>query len=204
MKVVTTHSDTIEPELYQKAIAFVNALSDLDPKNPALKNMGEDEEAGLLYNIKHKIRWTKDEGQISFLMSDSDDIVGVSCVEKTKYPYVAIGGIRTWVLKEYRTKDVVSNKLLDSNLAWAIQNRMAGMMMTFNDYNRWIYDGVKRKVRGKAPGVASIWSDWWNDCIALDRPLKVRYVVQWCVIKPTGLYDLPTLRKVIEELDDFC
>lgn len=204
MKVVTTYSDTIEPELYDEVVGFVNQITELsNEKNPAISNMGLDNESGLLYNIKNKIRWTKALGQISFLKDDDGTIVGVSCVESTKYPLIAIGGIRTWVLKEYRLKNVVSQVLLDSNLKWAETNGMAGMMLTFNNYNKWIYDGIRRKVRGKSPGVGSIWSDWWNDCIAIDRPLRVRYVSQWCVVKPTGLHDIPTLRTVIEDLNDF-
>lgn len=204
MNIVTTHSDTIDPILYNEIDGFVSRIqSSSHEKNPALANMGDNTDSGLLYNIKNKIRWTSDQGQISLLKNDDNLIVGISCVEATKYPMISIGGIRTWVLKEYRTQNVVSNMLLDSNLTWSIENNMAGMMLTFNDYNRWIYEGVKRKIRGKSPGLASVWSDWWNDCIAIDRPLKVRYVLQWCVVKPTGLCELSELRGLIEELDDF-
>jgi len=203
MKVVTTYSDTIEPELYDEVVGFVNQITELsNEKNPAISNMGLDNESGLLYNIKNKIRWTKALGQISFLKDDDGTIVGVSCVESTKYPLIAIGGIRTWVLKEYRLKNVVSQVLLYSNLKWAETNGMAGMMLTFNNYNKWIYDGIRRKVRGKSPGVGSIWSDWWNDCIVVENTIRVRYVDQWCVIKPTGNCTTEELNKMIGSIND--
>jgi len=201
MKIVTTCSDTISPDLYNKALTFVQGIVAENPKSPAIHNMGLDSSAGFLWNVEHKSRWTEGKGEITFLMSDAGDIVGLSCVETSKQELLSIGGIRTWVLKPYRGKNVISNMLLESNLEWTKNNNMAGMLLTFNDYNRWIYEGIRRKTAGKAAGVASVWSDWWNDCIVIPRPLKVRFVNQWCVLKPTGMHDQELIEEIIRGLD---
>jgi hypothetical protein len=201
MKIVTTHSDTIDPALYAKAVSFVQGIAADNPNSPAIVNMGLDSKSGLLWNISSKSRWTEEKGEIAFLLNETDDIVGVSCVERTSQSMLAIGGIRTWVLKPYRGKNVISNMMLNSNLDWAVSKEMAGMLLTFNDYNRWIYDGIRRKVNGKAAGMANIWSDWWNDCLVLDRPIKVRNVNQWCVVKPTGMQEVSVLNSIMEGLD---
>jgi hypothetical protein len=201
MKIVTTSSDTIEPALYNLLVRFVQQIILDNPKIPASKNMGLDSESGLLWNIENKKRWTSEKGEIAILLNDQEEVVGVSCVERTEQSLLSIGGIRTWVLKPYRGKNVVSNMLLGSNLEWSTQNDMAGMMLTFNDYNKWIYDGIKKKTSGKAPGLDKIWSDWWDDCIVMSRPIKVRYVNQWCVIKPTGRHSPDILKSLMEGLD---
>jgi hypothetical protein len=205
MKVVTTHSDTIDPELYNKAVSFVQDLAkDNDNKirTLALVNMGLESSSGLLWNIANKARWTKEQGEIALLFSDTDEIVGVSCVERSIKTGISIGGIRTWVLPEYRNKNVVTNMLLNSNLEWSTANDMYGMLLTFNSYNKWIYTGIKRKANGQGAGLAKIWSDWWNDCIIIDRPLKIRYVDQWCVAKPTGKCEPSVLKTMLDEIDD--
>jgi len=201
MKIVTTSSDTIDPALYNLLVRFVQQIILDNPKIPASKNMGLDSESGLLWNIENKKRWTADKGEIAILINDQEEVVGVSCVEKTEQALLSIGGIRTWVLKPYRGKNVVSNMLLGSNLEWSTQNDMAGMMLTFNDYNKWIYDGIKRKVSGSAPGLDKIWSNWWDDCVVIARPIKVRFVNQWCVIKPTGRHSVDILKSLTEGLD---
>lgn len=188
MKVITTNSDDIEPALYLKAVSFVQNIVAENPKSPAIINMGLDTSAGMLWNISNKTRWKKETGEIAFLLSSSDEIVGVSCVENSPVRLLSIGGIRTWVLKPYRPKNVITNFLLESNLEYSRSKNMAGMVLTFNDYNRWIYDGIKRKTSGRAVSVGAIWSDWWNDCIVIAKPVKVRNINQWCVIKPTGMH----------------
>lgn len=204
MKVVTTTSDDIDPILYQKAVSFVQSIVSENPQSPAIINMGLDTSAGMLWNITNKTRWTAKKGEISFLLSQSDEIVGVSCVEKSTNPLLSIGGIRTWVLKPYRPKNVITNFLLESNLEYTREHNMAGMVLTFNDYNRWIYDGIKRKTSGRAVSVGAIWSDWWNDCIVIAKPVKIRNINQWCVIKPTGLHEqtLPDLVGGIDAISE--
>ena len=201
MKIVTTCSDTIDPALYTKAVSFVQDIIRDDPRSPAVINMGLDSKAGLLWNISSKSRWTQNKGEIAFLLNEAEDIVGVSCVERTAQAMLAIGGIRTWVLKPYRGKNVISGMMLNSNLDWAANNQMAGMLMSFNEYNRWIYEGIRRKVNGKGAGLAKIWSNWWDDCLIVERPIKIRHTNQWCVIKPTGMQDESVLRDIMGGLD---
>lgn len=202
MQIITTHSDTIEPELYAKLLKFVQDIAREDQRGLVIKNMGLDSSAGLLFNIERKWRWKQEQGEIALLVTGTDDtIIGVSCVEHSPIEPLSIGGIRSWVTKPYRSKNVITNMLLQSNVDWSIANGKMGMMMTFNDYNRWIYEGIRKKVSGRGAGLAGIWSSWWDDCLPIDHQLVVRGVKQWCVIKPTGLTGESALKSMMENLD---
>lgn len=146
---------------------------------PAAVNMGWNSPAGLLYNIKHKLRWRSDQGLIVLVMDDNKP-VAISCVE---YPEQqdswAIGGIRTWITPAYRSKQV-AKVFLTIHYDWAKSRGCRFLLLTFNEYNRSAWHAIKNpKYRS-----AANWSDWWDDCLAVDQPLVIRNTLQWCVIKP--------------------
>lgn len=172
--------NSIEP-LYKEFLAEI--ASD---KLPALVNMGYDGPAGLAYLAKNNIRWTHGCGRIDFLL-DNNKIVGISAVEIS--PNSAIfssGGNRCWLLPKYRSNNEITKYLLASNLQWSKDFGCIGMILTFNDYNKWIYNTVKKRVAGKAGALGTVWSDWWNDCIPFERQLNVHYTPQWAIVKPIG------------------
>lgn len=185
-------SDTITPNQLKKIERFI--ADTVDPGEPAAGNMGRDNPAGLLYNIDHKLRWCVDQGAI-FLIYDNSEPVAISCVE---YPentdQFAIGGIRTWIKRSHRATQI-AGYFLDLHCRWARHENCAFMLITFNDYNRAGYLGVRRgpKFR-KAAG----WSTWWDDCVALEQPLNIRNTEQWCVIKPIYSDDTASNIKVLE------
>ncbi len=153
---------------------------------PALANMGYDEPAGLGHIAKNKIRWTSGLGQIDFLV-DEGKIVGVSAVEISSTSSVfSSGGNRCWLLPKYRGNNEITKYLLASNLQWAKEQNHVGMILTFNNYNKWIYDTVKKRIAGRSSALGTVWSNWWNDCIPFDRQLNIHYTPQWAIVKPIG------------------
>lgn len=176
------YSDDITDSQFHKLQQFVKgqqALSD----HPAIKNM-DNSINGLLHNIETKDRWTKTDGEISIL-NHSDTVIGVSAVEFSNlHPNLSIGGIRCWLDPNFRNDQLVTTYLLNSNLEWSKNNGMWAMMLTFNDYNKTIYDGIKRKSIGKSIAIGNIWSNWWDDVLVIEKQLYIRYTQQWCVLKP--------------------
>jgi hypothetical protein len=170
-----------------------------DTESPAWANMGEDTSSGLLFLVKNKKRWTKDSGQLTFLYDkDVESIVGVSGVEDCPlHSDIGSGGNRCWVLPAYRGDHTVSRYLLTSNLEWCRQNNKVGMLLTFNDYNKTIYDIIVRFSQGKGSALGSIWSDWWADCIPLENKIRLHNTPQWAVIKP-----LETADDILPIIDD--
>lgn len=165
--------------LYQEFLAEIAS----DPL-PAMVNMGYDFPAGLGYIVNNKSRWTRETGQIDLLL-DSGRIVGVSAVETSSLSSVfGSGGNRCWLLPKYRVHNEITKYLLSSNLQWCQDHNHVGMILTFNDYNKWIYTTIKKRIRGQAGALGPVWSTWWNDCVPFERQLNVFNTPQWAVVKP--------------------
>ena len=173
----TNSSDTITDIELANIAEFVAEAE--KSQEPAATNMGWNEPAGLLYNIKNQLRWKTNQGKI-VLVLDHDKPVAISCVEYPEHDYTwAIGGIRTWITPQYRARKV-AKVFLNVHYNWARSRGCKFLVITFNDYNRSAWHAVKNpKYRSTAN-----WSDWWDNCVAVDQPLIIRHVPQWCIIKP--------------------
>ena len=177
-------SDSITETQYQSLCRFIEHELATTPLHPASSNMDHTAPAGFLFNLEKKLRWTSTHGEISMLVYDNT-IVGVSCVEVSEiHPLLAVGGIRCWINKKHRLHNQPTVHLLSANLQWAEKNQMHAMMLTFNDYNKIIYDSIKRKSQHKGAGLSKIWSNWWNNCLPIDYPIMIKNTKQWCILKP--------------------
>ena len=177
------HFSSIE-QLYKDFLAEINK----DPL-PALVNMGYEFPAGLGYLVNNKSRWTEKTGQIDLLL-DNGRIVGISAVETSSLSSVfGSGGNRCWLLPKYRVHNEITKYLLSSNLEWCTTQQHVGMILTFNDYNKWIYTTIKKRAVGQAGALGPVWSNWWNDCIPFERQLNVFNTPQWAVVKPIASTD---------------
>lgn len=186
---------TTAEEFGEHAAAYKSFLKRIrqESTNPdLLSNMGEDAPGGFLYLIHPSRgparRWNRGQGQIALLYDEIlGSIVGISAVENN-YLSEALGsgGNRCWLQKQYRLQREVTRFLLSSNLAWCTDQGKAGMMLTFNDYNREIYEIIAKKSTSRAASLSGAWSDWWDDCIAIQTPILFHHVQQWAVIKPVA------------------
>lgn len=194
-----TYSDMIPAELFDELRQFLFEQSRDHADHPALSNMLDDQPWGFLSLIGKKERWRSDQGEVSILRY-KQRIVGVSCVEHGElHGDLSIGGIRCWLDSSHRTRNLMSIFLLDRNLEWSRRQGKLGMLLTFNQYNKWLYDAASRISRGRAGGVGNVWSGWWKDTIPIDRPINVRNVRQWCLCKP--IHDGTELRSAMNELE---
>ena len=152
--------------------------------SPAAVNMGEADNVGFLFSVNHLKRWTNHTGQIA-LLYDNQNIVGVSAVE-TLYinTLLGSGGNRCWLLPDYRSNNEITTYLLNSNFNWCKQSGKAGMVLTFNDHNKWIYDTIKKLSTNSGATLGTVWSKWWDDCIALPHRIRYFNTRQWAIIKP--------------------
>ena len=200
MNLSVIHTCAEDFENYEsKYNSFLKQIADSD--SPALVNMGHDAPAGLVYLTKKQARWTKKTGEIALLYDDDiGSIVGVSAVEhSTLSDKLGSGGNRCWVLPQYRKNNEVTRFLLTGNLQWCTQQHKAGMLLTFNEYNKWIYDTIAKLSSGKGAAFGTVWSDWWDDCLVLPRKVNLFDTPQWAIVKP--LANKPEVLKVIEEVN---
>lgn len=198
LRVELAYSDDIEPFLkdYQVFLDRI-ALSDA----PALSNMGYDPPAGLMYIAQKNLRWFQGQGHIAFLY-DKNQIVGVSCVEhSTLHVELGSGGNRCWLLQDYRSNNEVSKYLLASNLDWCKEKSKKGMLLSFNNYNKWIYNTIARISSGQGRPLGRVWSNWWDNCVILPRMIRLFNTPQWAVIKPVSNNYIVDLDEMVLEID---
>jgi len=192
LTVVRTHSEEfIKYEADYRV--FLDVISNTNEE--AFENMGDNAPSGFLYIVKNNWRWTKDSGQISLLYSGTN-IVGVSAVEQSTLSD-RIGSVgRHWISSAYRGKySDGSMALLESGIQWCKDNGKAGMVITFNDYNKPLFDLISREKKGPYPR----WNDWWADWIPLPRVVLVLGVLQWALLKP--LIPVNELLPILSEID---
>ena len=177
--VETYNSDTIQPIQYQRIKEYVE-MECTKSNHSAVSNMLAWDTSGLLFNIEHKLRWRTDQGKI-YLFVDNQTIITISCIEFPENTKDwAIGGSRTWVSAEYRNKHMPST-ILKEQSKWAYINNCDFMLLTFNQYNKSAYTSFCYGPRARKKAG---WTDWWDDCIAVPNPVKIRHTDQWCIIKP--------------------
>lgn len=165
-------------------LVFLKKIAQMN--SPAFDNMGSTSPAGFLYLVDNLKRWTTDAGQISLLFDDVEEsLVGICAVENCYISNeLSSGGNRCWLLPSYRQNNEMSKYLLKSDLEWSMTQNKAGMLLTFNDYNTWIYDTIVKLSTNTGATLGTVWSDWWSDCIALPRKIRLHNTPQWAVIKP--------------------
>ena len=177
--VETYNSDTIQPIQYQRIKEYIE-LECTKSNHSAVSNMLSWDTSGLLYNINYKLRWRTDQGQI-YLFVDNQQIITISCIEfpENSKEWV-IGGSRTWVSSDYRNKHMPST-ILKEQSKWAYTNNCDFMLLTFNQYNKSAYTSFCHGPRARKKAG---WTNWWDDCVAVPNPVKIRHTDQWCIIKP--------------------
>jgi hypothetical protein len=195
--VKTTNADEFK-EYRSDYIVFLKKIAHL--KSPAFFNMGPQMPMGFLHLVDNLKRWRQDTGQIALLYDDvSGSLVGISAVEHCLLsPDLSSGGNRCWILPKYRQNNEITKYLLKSNLDWTRAQNKAGMLLTFNEYNKWIYDTVVKLSTNTGATLGTVWSDWWDDCNALPRMIRLHNTPQWAIIKPI---DKIRCESMIEELD---
>ena len=179
----TFNGNTISDKQRRDLGEFVDQQAQLDPDDHSISNMGNQSPSGLLWNLDSGSRW-KDDGEVN-IVRYLGKVVAVCCVEGSElHPRLGIGGIRCWIDHRHRSSHLPSRFMLPSNLSWCLRNGKWGMMMSFNDHNKILYDAICRSASGRSPSVGNGWSDWWKDCIIIRDRLIIRNTLQWCVIKP--------------------
>lgn len=184
--------------------SFLRTIAAENQNPQALSNMTDKGPSGLLFLIRpereHYRRWTLGNGEIALLYDRlTGSIVGISAVEHNPlHDSLSSGGNRCWLRRDYRSNNEVSRFLLASNLEWSRKNRKQGMMLTFNDHNKGIYDAIVNRTQGRGKSIANVWSDWWNDCLPVADKIVLHGVAQWAVIKPIS--DTETLKNTIDRL----
>lgn len=158
-RLETITSETVTPQIERDLTAFC-ADAVRDQKHPVQNWSGTDWEnspASLLYCLKEERRFAEDRGRLH-LLYHGDRLIALNGVYRSDFhPAVFIGGVRTFTLPEYRTRDVFergtfphSDHVFPVQLAWARSQGAKMFWLTFNDHNLWLAQWGLRIGTGKA------------------------------------------------------
>lgn len=155
---------------------------------PASKNMTSAgwrlNSASLLYLLYEEKRFDPPNGKL-FVVYDNNQIVAVSGVYISDFnKYVAIGGVRTWTRKEYRTKYLHGKYLIPAQIEWAKAADMKMFALTFNDYNEWLPKFISRGKKGKATSFGLGFCETYKDFVPHDTKLTIKNVEQYVLKMP--------------------
>jgi hypothetical protein len=133
------------------------------------------------YLIYCSDRFRNNQGDMFVLLDNNDNICALSGINISEFDnFVALGGVRTWLNKEFRGKFVVGRYLLPAQLQWAKTNNLKTVALTFNDYNRRLVSCFKRSGFGIAKK-RNIDSMFYNGHHYVDFPVNINYTKQWVV-----------------------
>lgn len=117
----------------------------------------------------------------TFVQVVDDQIVSVSSVYISDFdPYVSVGGVRSWVIPEFRGQFQIGRHLLPRQLAWAKSKQSKIVMLTFNDYNKRLIPYFERTGFGikKNRNPNSL---FFNGLHKVDFPIEVQHTKQWAI-----------------------
>jgi hypothetical protein len=138
--------------------------------------------ASLLYILLKGKRFHFNNGLFTCLY-DNDQLVAVSGCYRSEFDKdVIIGGVRAWVIPQYRAKYVQSNYLLKTQKEWTMENNAKAFALTFDDYNLKLMQIITRdgKYETKAvKGVGHTRPDFYNSFIKLPEKIIIQNTPQW-------------------------
>lgn len=151
---------------------------------PAHTNMWDDNwqtnDNTLLYHLFISKRLCSETGE-TFVLKKDDNIIAVSSIYVSPFDSkVAIGGVRSWVINEYRGKFMIGRYLLPLQLAWAKNKNLKIIALTFNEYNHKLINYFKRSGFGikKNRNPNSL---FYNGLHEVGFPINLQYTKQWAI-----------------------
>ena len=153
-------------------------------EDPAHVNMyhknWEDHPETLPYLVFISHRFAKGNGEFFVLLED-EKIIGISGIHISAFDKnVALGGVRTWLPKKYRGKFLVGRYLLPRQLAWAKQQHLKTIALTFNEYNKNLIPYFTRTgvsiSKKRNPN-----SMFYKGVNVVNFPCNIQYTKQWII-----------------------
>lgn len=165
---------------------FVDFLESIrhEKDQPAYINMipGNSKNT-LLYILDNTSRF-KINGMFQILYNDTD-IVGCSGAYQASFSQdICILGVRTWIRKDYRNKNIARDYLLPNEKKWAMKKGYKCVVLTFNDYNKNLLHLWFRSRLGKVTPKREQYHFGFNGVHTLDFAVNIQYTKQYIIYEP--------------------
>lgn len=190
LKIVEVHSDSVTKEQVDQIIQFCKEALD-ENKHAARENMQVDgwetKPSSLLYLLLIEKRFSEAKGGLQLLFLN-EKIVAVSGYYSSDFdPNIYFIGVRSWVLKEHRFNLLIANWLLPFQLNEVQKRRGHTAAISFNDSTKSFGKLIERSNRNSDTAIKFFFGekypDIYRDMIFWDKPLRIKNVKQWVLIK---------------------
>lgn len=105
---------------------------------------------------------------------------------------IAIGGVRTWVVKEYRNDSILREYLLPAHKAWCQDRNIDIVALTFNEYNKNLPQVFKRRRLGESKERITTREPkhlFYSGLIEVPFAMSIQYTKQWLIYEKLSDWD---------------
>ena len=135
----------------------------------------------LLYRLYVKRDFSNGNGMLC-LVSDGDYIVSISGVSKYNDD-IAMLARRQYTLNRYKGKGLYHDYVMDAQIEWAKISECKACMITINEYNKVLYQMLRRIPQGKATYLGGPAYYKYKDFIDLGGPHIINGADQYVMLK---------------------
>ena len=185
-------------EKSKELLKFCKSAS-LITSDPAHVNMyhhhWEDHPESLPYLIYISERFKDNNGEFFTLRIDGE-IKAISGVQKSRFdPNVAMAGIRSFIMPEFRAKMFIGHYLLPEHLSWAKQNNFKTILLSFNNYNKRLMNYFKRTGMG-VPKKRNSSRLFYNGVNEVPFSVDIQHTEQWILYHKIDESYTPDWKKI--------
>jgi hypothetical protein len=105
---------------------------------------------------------------------------------------IAIGGVRTWVAKEYRNNSILREYLLPAHKLWCQERNIDIIALTFNEYNKNLPQVFKRRRLGESIERITTREPkhlFYSGLIEVPFAMSIQYTKQWLIYERLSDWD---------------
>jgi hypothetical protein len=188
--IVKLYSSLTKKEVHE-FYQFCHEISIMST-DPAAKNMWGNTADTLIYILEKGNRFKYPNGDF-FILYDGSTIIACGGVYISNFsPRVAIGGVRTWVAKEYRNSSLLREYILPAHKAWCQEKNIDIIALTFNEYNKNLIQVFKRKRLGETLDRISSRMPhhlFYSGLNEVPFALTIQYTKQWAIYERLSDWD---------------
>lgn len=143
-------------------------MSSHSDKSEASKNIHwnnwQNNKSSIMHHITRK-RFDDDKGEFYILLKNAEPIACSGCYISPWSKEVTIIGSRTWTIKNSRKNWWQGKYLFPKQLDFAIRKKSKAIVLTFNLYNIWLQNFLKRVSQNKSVSFGTTNASFYKDFI---------------------------------------
>ena len=178
-----TAKEIISDKKILEEITELSNTAYLDPKNKAKANYEtegwETKPHTLLHIILKKDRFKEGNGMLSLLYDNNKLISFAGAYKHTDNILICL--VRAYTRKKYKSKTLLGTYILPEEIKFAKEIGCEKAWLTFNDYNKTIYDGLKRVSKGKGVILGTKTPNIYKQATFYEEPLIIQNTMQYVV-----------------------